>query len=259
MTLFDIQSPPLARLQNWYRSPLGQEAARIECASVQRLLANTFGYYLIQVGVIETFRDALAASRIRHRILIPGEVQDAPTAVQPWPQILARADQLPLASDSVDAILLPHTLDFAADPLAVLSEVERILIPAGRVVILGFNAMRAWGGRGLIERARGRAPWCGRFRTAAQTAKRLSALGFDIEVCEHMMYRLPFRRTLCARCEPFESWGPRFLPRLGGIYVLRAVKRVATLTPLKPSWFGRRRTILAGGAMRPTRRGTGHV
>lgn len=256
MTLFDIQNPPLARLQDWYRSPLGQEVARVECASVQRLIANTFGYYLVQIGVIETFQDALASSRIRHRVLIASE----PSAAQGWPQILSRTDQLPLAADSVDAILLPHTLDFVANPRAVLSEVERVLIPEGRVVILGFNALSAWGARGLLTgRARGRAPWCGRFRTAAQVGKWLSVLGFDIEVCEHMLYRPPFRRAQGAGCDPFESWGLRFLPRLGGVYAIRAVKRVATLTPLKPSWFGRRRAILTGGAMRPTRRGTGHV
>ena len=209
MTLFDIQSPPLARLQDWYRSPLGQEVARVECASVQRLLANTFGYYLVQIGVIETFQDALASSRIRHRILIPSE----PTRRPAWPQILARANQLPLATDSVDAILLPHTLDFVARSAGRPERGRACPDPRGACRYPGLQCPERLGCAGsLMGRARGRAPWCGRFRTAAQIGKWLSALGFDIEVCEHMLYRPPFRRALGARCEPFESWGRRFCP-----------------------------------------------
>lgn len=255
MTAFNAQNSPLARLQDWYRSPLGQTVARVECVSVERLLCQTFGYYLIQIGAVETFADALTASRIRHRVLIPG----LPTSGQHAPQILSDAHQLPFAADSVDAILLPHTLDVVADSRAVLSEVERVLIPDGRVIIVGFNALSAWGLWGWMGRTTGRAPWRGQFYTAGQIERWLSDFGFESEVCEHIMFCPPIHCAPSGRCASVESWGQRFLPALGGIYVIRAIKRVTTLTPLKPSWLGRRRIILTDGAMRPTRRGTEHV
>ncbi len=254
MTDFKGRASPFARLQDWYHSPLGLEVARIETICVQQLLSNTFGYFLVQLGVIETFREALASSRIRYRVLMPCEQ----TPCQGWPGIVAEATALPLASDGIDAILLPHTLDFTEDPLAVLREVERVLIPEGRVIILGFNALSIWGLWGLILGVRGRVPWCGRFRTSSQVEEWLSVLGFAIEVRERILFCPPFRRLLGQRCAPVESFGRRFWPLLGGVYVIRAVKRVATLTPLRPSW-SRRRAILGSGAVEPTTRGTGHA
>jgi ubiquinone/menaquinone biosynthesis C-methylase UbiE len=42
-------------------------------------------------------------------------------------------------------VVLPHTLEFSADPHHVLREVERVLVPEGRVVISGFNPASLWG------------------------------------------------------------------------------------------------------------------
>ncbi len=239
---------PLARLEDWYRSPLGMEVADRETACVEAMLGDVFGYYLVQVGVTERFREALAASRIRHRILMPCEVPSG----QPGIEVVGDPIRLPLASDGVDALLLPHTLDFVPDPRQVLREAERVLIPEGRVFVLGFNALSTWGLRGLVDRRRGRVPWCGRFLTSYRVQDWLSLLGFDVEICEHVVFRPPFGRTRGARSSALDSLGRRIWPGLGAVYVIRAVKRVATLTPLKPSWTARR--ALLPGAIEPTTR-----
>ena len=74
---------------------------------------------------------------------------------------MADPTRLPLASDRLDAVLLPHTLDFVPDPRQVLREVERVLIPEGRVVILGFNALSSWGLVRLLYRGGGASPGAG--------------------------------------------------------------------------------------------------
>jgi ubiquinone/menaquinone biosynthesis C-methylase UbiE len=53
--------------------------------------------------------------------------------------------ELPLESASVDAVLLPHTLDFCAEAHRVLREVERVLIPEGRLMIFCFNPLSPGG------------------------------------------------------------------------------------------------------------------
>ncbi|RNE90560.1 class I SAM-dependent methyltransferase [Marichromatium sp. AB31] len=253
MTACKGPDSPLAQLQRWYRSPLGTELARLECACVQQLLHDTFGYYLVQVGVTESFRDALATSRIRHRIAMPCD----PPPLARAPAIVGRASQLPLASDSIDALFLPHTLDFSPDPQAVLREAERTLIPEGRLIVIGFNALSTWGLRALLRGARGPAPWCGRFRTHYQMEAWLSDLGFALERREFLMFRPPLTRALGPGGPRIETLGRRLLPALGGVYVLRAVKRVSTLTPLRPSWRGRRQ--LLPGRVEPTARRNPHV
>ncbi|WP_346014599.1 class I SAM-dependent methyltransferase [Thiocystis violacea] len=233
--------------------------ARLESASIQRLLANTFGYYLVQVGVSDGFDAALASSRIRHRIRLP--VASFPECASPAcasGSIVGLPAQLPIASDSVDAVLLPHTLDFSPEPRAVLDEVERVLIPEGRVIVVGFNALSAWGVRRLLWRSKGRLPWCGRFYLAWRVEEWLGERGFDIEVREFLMFCPPFGAMVGRRCAALDTLGRRLWPFFGSIYVIRAVKRVATLTPVKPL-RAKPSALLAGRAVRPTTRGTGHA
>jgi SAM-dependent methyltransferase len=169
--------------------------------------------------------------------------------------VVAASGSLPIATDSVDAVFLPHTLEFSADAHQVLRETERVLIPEGRVVVIGFNALSLWGARRLAGGGRGRVPWCGKFLTPYRIGDWLSLLGFDIELQEMMMFRPPWRRALLQQLSFLDSMGRRFWPVLGGVYAIRAVKRVSTLTPLRPSWKSRR-PVLAGGAVEPTTRGS---
>jgi len=69
------------------------------------------------------------------------------------------------------------------------------------------------------------------------------------------MFRPPWRRALLKELSFLDSMGRRFWPLVGGVYAIRAVKRVSTLTPMRPSWRSRR-PVLAGGAVEPTTRGT---
>lgn len=243
---------PLAGLETWYGSPLGFEVGVRESACLQEMLEDVFGYYLVQVGVTDSFREALSASRIRYRVVMPASYA-RPRRV-PSLGVVGDPTRLPLASDAVDAVLLPHTLDFVADPRQVLREAERVLIPEGRVFILGFNALSSWGLISLLNRRRRRIPWCGRFLTPYRVEDWLSLLGFDVERRERILFELPLRRALGLRLGSLESLGRRLWPAVGGVYAIRAVKRVSTLTPIKPLWAAR--GALLPGAIEPTiRRG----
>jgi ubiquinone/menaquinone biosynthesis C-methylase UbiE len=61
---------------------------------------------------------------------------------RPLPPIFLRC-RLPKAS--LDLVTLPHTLEMHVDPHATLREVERVLVPEGRVVICGLNPASLWG------------------------------------------------------------------------------------------------------------------
>jgi len=244
----------IRHLEDWYASPLGVELAKQEEVCLERMLCDTFGYYLLQVGLNAGFAEAVATSRIRHRVLLPLAACYDSLGLQ----IAARPERFPIATDSVDAVFLPHTLDFTDEPHQVLREVERVLIPDGRVMIIGFNALSLWGLWRLVPRGRGRMPWCGDFLTPFRVRDWLSLLGFHVEMQEMMMFRPPWRRTLLGQLSFLDSLGSRFWPLFGGVYAIRAVKRVSTLTPLRPSWKTRRR-LLPGGAIEPTVRGGSHV
>ena len=59
---------------------------------------------------------------------------------------------LPFASDALDVVLLPHTLERVAEPEQVLREAERVLRGEGHVLVLGFHPWGPWGLARLIRR-----------------------------------------------------------------------------------------------------------
>lgn len=241
---------PLSPLDVWYCSPLGRELAGQEVQCLERMLRDIFGYYLLQVGGGTGLSEVLQGSRVRRHILLPAAAVHYTLGLQ----TVAAPDRLPIAADSVDVVVLPHTLEFADDAHQVLREAERVLIPEGRLVVFGFNALSLWGLWRLVRGGQGSVPWNGRFLTPFRIGDWLSLLGFDIELQEMMMFRPPWRRALLQQFSFLDTLGPRFWPVLGGVYAMRATKRVSTLMPLRPS-RKERRPVLATGAVEPTTRG----
>ncbi len=222
---------------------------------LERLLPDLFGYYLIQLGLGKISDRIRQVSRIRNHLLLdpPGQQSPVPAHIQ------ADFLRLPIATDSVDVVLLPHTLDFVADPHQLLREVERILIPEGRVIVFGLSPWGIWGIWKLLLGRTGRVPWCAQFVSQRRLNDWLSLLGFEVEVTEPLMFRPPLRNeTVMSNLELLERAGRRFWPALCNGYVMQAVRRVSTLTPVDPRWK-KRRSVFAGGVIEPSTRSTSGV
>jgi SAM-dependent methyltransferase len=232
------------QLQRWYGSPLGQRLQQREKAVLDQVLPNLFGFHLLQVGQ-PAAGDLLSASRIVHRMVMEevgplrGGAQQMGTE-----RFRGRSEQLAVASDSIDVLLLPHTLEFVGRPHEVLREAERVLIPEGHLVVLGFNPWSLFGFRRLLGGWRETSPWCGHFYSTLRLKDWLALLGFDTVLVQHYFFRPPLQHDgIMRRLGVMERGGERFWSPFGGAYLLVAKKRVATLTPIKPRWRSRRRLI----------------
>lgn len=244
-------APPVCPdLGEWLQGSTGQQLLDIEMTAVRSVLANLFGYHLLQIGDLGG-RDLLSESRVLHRSVLELECRRATGPVG----ASVRAGALPIASDSVDVVLLPHVLEFESNPHDALREVERILVPEGHVVISGFNPWSLLGLRRLFTpRSRRQIPWCGHFLGATRLKDWLSLLGFDLLSLEHHFFRPPITsHRLLQRMQFMERAGARFWPILGGVYLASARKRLVTLTPIKPRWRPRR-GLVAAGLTEPTTR-----
>ncbi len=237
---------PRVDLRDWYRSPLGRWLIEHECVHLEEVLSHLFGYYLVQVGAaMDDY--LLGASRIRNHIVI----DDA------WPinrageegarvlGIYGSADVLPLQNDSIDVVVLPHTLEFETAPHQVIREVERVLVSEGHLVILGFNPWSLWGARRLAGKWRRQPlPWRGSFRSAMRIKDWLALLGFDVLRTRYCFFRPPLQHQgIMSRLTWLDRLGARWWPYLGGIYIIVAKKQVVTLTPIRPRWRPRRSLI----------------
>ncbi|NOX43524.1 MAG: methyltransferase domain-containing protein [Gammaproteobacteria bacterium] len=232
-------------LRDWYRSDLGQRLLKQEKSTLEPLLASLFGYHLLQVGVM-TEDDLLRSSLIPNCMILDSNIKNGIdslnlSAITKAKIIGGLPDALPIASDSLDVMLLPHVLEFSRDPHQVLREVDRALIPEGHVVISGFSPWSSWLIWRLLLGWRKQPPWCGRFISLARVKDWLRLLGFEIMSVQHVFYRPPIQHDgIMNRLSFVESFGKKFLPIYGASYTLVAKKRVFTVTPIKPRWKPRR-------------------
>lgn len=229
-------------LTRWYAGQPGSRVVANEREVLAGMVDDLFGYQLLQLGQLGPDLSHLATCSVRHKALV---AQSAEAATQHG--VVAEAQRLPFAADSVDVLILAHTLDFSPDPHQVLREAERVLIPEGRVIITGFNPYSLWGLWRLFGRWRGEVPWCGHFLSYPRLSDWLTLMGFRVERMDVMEFRPP---TRSARFESIERIGRRAWPMLAGVYAVRAVKRVSRVTPVRQHWS--RLRVLGPRAIEPT-------
>jgi SAM-dependent methyltransferase len=206
-----------------------------------------FGWELLQIGAWGSARELLALARTRRQTLVaaPGFARGA--------EIIARPSQLPVTSDCIDAVLLPHTLEFAPDPYAILREADRVLVGEGQLLVLSFQPWSLWGIRARASRD-GFPPGLRRVLSAQLVREWLVLLGYEVVAARRYLYQGPWSR---AADHPGEA-SARILrrgltsPLPAGAYLLKARKRLYTLTPVR----GRRleRPAVLGGLVKPTTR-----
>lgn len=227
------------QLRRWYGRFPGRTLDAREREELEAVLSTLFGYHALQVGCL-CAQDLLSSSRISHRLVMdPDKDDQLPLGLFAYP------DSLPVRSDSLDLVLLPHTLEFERMPHRILREVDRVLIPEGHVVILGFNPWSLWGLFSYMLRWRKQAPpWCARFVSQTRIKDWLALLGFDVIEFKAFFFRPPLAHEgLMRRLQWMERLGAKAWPGFGNVYLLVAKKRITTLTPIKPRWRPRRSLI----------------
>jgi SAM-dependent methyltransferase len=153
---------------------------------------------------------------------------DGPTSTR-------KCHELPLATHSIDLVLLPHVLEFAAEPHAILREVDRVMMPEGRLVIVGFNPWSLWGLRSALGFSRNEIPWNGRFVSLLRVKDWLALLGFDVNAGRLVGYAPPFDNAKLRRRFGFmEPAGDRWWAVGGAVYMLQAIKRVRGMRLSRP-------------------------
>jgi len=214
-------------------SPPGQYALSWEQNQIDGMVANVFGYHAIQLGLSK--KNFLRSSRISHKgvIALPGEARHLANQL-----LVADPRALPLESQSVDLLVLPHLLECSCHPHQVLREVERVLMPEGRVVISGFNPWSLWGLRERIPGLDPLLPWPAHMQVSLIRLKDwLELLSFELEGSQFGAYVL-----LCETQHWLKRWsfldrfGPQWWRIMGALYVVVAVKRVRGMRLLGPAW-----------------------
>ena len=231
-----------AALDEWLAGPFGRLLIDAERRQLSASLEDVFGTHFVQIGHWGPPDAFLPLARTPRRGLVaePGARGDC----------VSHATSLALQTLSVDAILLPHTLEFEPEPHEVLREVERVLVGEGHVLILGFEPGGPWAIRHYLSR-RGFPPGLIKMMSRGRLRDWLRLLGFEVIEIRRFVHVLPLDSlTSGAFGRGMEHFGRHLDGRLGSAYLLKARKRVYSLTPIRP----RRRSApaLAGAVIEPT-------
>ncbi|MEK8084984.1 methyltransferase domain-containing protein [Aquabacterium sp. A3] len=234
------QAAPIIELHPWLALPPGQALLDWEQAQMDRLVADLFGFHALQLGLPEL--DALRANRMPHRWMAldasyagwapaPGmmgqESGEVPLGLR------CEFEALPFPSQSLDLVVLPHALELAHDPHDTLREVERVLMPEGRVVIAGFNPASLWGLRQRMSHLglahQGVLPQ-GDFIAYWRLRDWLRLLDLEVESGFFGCYRpMVSRARTWDRLQWMEHAGDRWWPVFGAVYFVVAVKRTRAM------------------------------
>lgn len=219
-------------LSAWYRTSTGRAVRRHLHSVLDPLLEGVFGYYGVVVAAGAADEALLRATPVKRGFILG--------VARGGADLLVRSEALPVQTDSVDLVVLFHALDYAADPHAVLREVDRILIPEGHVIVVGFNPWSRFGLRRFLHRRR--SPWCGAAYPGGRVRDWIALLGFELR----SVHGVGARGAVARNPEhPFSIWAA------GSLHVHHAVKRVARLTPIRSPWRAAS-SLIPGKAAEPT-------
>lgn len=226
-------------------TPPGRYLHAWEQLQLDRVAADIFGFHALQLGLPEL--DGLRSNRMPHRWVALDSAYAgwrAPKPEQPGDSTYVvgteltntklglRCDfeTLPFPNNSLDLVVLPHALELARDPHETLREVERVLVPEGKVIIVGFNPASLWGlwhrfGRLGVKSARVFPQ--GEFIAYWRLRDWLRLLGLEVETGCFGCYRPALQsERMLERFAWMDDAGDRWWPVLGAVYFIVAVKRV---------------------------------
>lgn len=237
-----------ATLHDWLETPLGSNVLAQEQCVLDEAVSNIFGFNALQVFLPEL--DALRANRIPNKITLSPDGKN---------NLLADPAALPIATQSIDLAVLPHALEFSPNPHVILREMDRVMMPEGRLIITGFNPRSLWGMRQFFSRQTAGHPWCGHFIALSRLKDWLALLGFEVNAGRFWAYSPPFATERWLRRFRFmELAGDRWWGVGGGAYMLQAIKRVQGARLITPCWNRTPAERVLASAVRRAVRRTGY-
>ena len=220
------QEMSIRGIEEWLNTPQGRYVLSWEKEKISAVVDDLFGYNALQIGLPQ--HELLAGNRIPFRQKI-GESFPV--------DVLCNFTELPFAANSIDLVVMPHALEFNDDAHQILREVERILIPEGQLVITGFNPISLWGLRRRLPGHQHAFPFNGNFLSVPRLKDWLKLLNFEVDRGNFGCYAPPCQQThWVERWRFMDVVGDRWWSYAGGVYLLRAVKRLRGMRLVFPNW-----------------------
>lgn len=208
--------------KDFYNTPSGRVVERVVRQKIRSYWDSVKGLRVLGIGYAQPYLDLFSNDAERCISLNP-----AGLGSYPWPDVkhnltaLVEETELPIETNSVDRVLLVHSLEYAELPRSNLQEIYRILKSNGRLLVVTPNRRGLWA----------RAEWAPFGHGTPYSGEQLKFLLRDnlfvYERSTTALFTPPWRWNIIQKsAETFESFAPFLLSAMGGLHVVEVSKQV---------------------------------
>ncbi|CAB1274503.1 methyltransferase domain-containing protein [Candidatus Nitrosacidococcus tergens] len=217
----------------WFNTSSGIRLLEEEQLELGNILPSLFGYHIIQLGSLNKEINLLSSSYILDQVIVDIEISKN----SQMPNVISKIDILPFGSETIDVVLLPHTLEYAPSPHFLLQEVQRVLIPNGTLIILGLNPWSFLGIRRFFPYKGEQIPWYGHFYSLTHIQRWLALLGFKVVKSRYFLFHSTAKCSrLIKNLYSLVNTKCYLSPFFFEGYLLIANKEVVRLNPVDLKW-----------------------
>ena len=219
----------ISNLRTFYSTPLGNLTKDLLCEQVSKLWPDVSGQRVLLIGYGIPLGDLFAKDAERLLYLMPKQ-----QGVIHWPTrknnsvLLSDENKLPFGDNSLDRVLLLHSIEFANPTHPMLRDVWRVLAAGGKLMVVAPNRGGLWT---RLERT----PFGhGQPYSVQQLNLILQDAVFLPERVGSALYVPPSSGNLLQRlARPWEKLGRRYFRLFSGVILVEAEKRVYLPTELR--------------------------
>jgi SAM-dependent methyltransferase len=222
MLLSLAMSDDAARLRDFYATPLGQLARRVIARRIRERWPDVRGMDVIGLGYASPYLRIFHSEARMTAALMPQS-----QGVVQWPRegpyraALVPEIGLPLRDNSAERVLAIHGLEHVDARQDYLSEIRRVLMPHGRVIVAVPNRRGAWAALDTTPFGHGR-PY-----SVGQIERLLRKASLDPVGVSPCLFAPPFRaRALPWAALAWERVGKALWPAFAGVVIVEAIKLV---------------------------------
>ena len=247
--------------ERWYETLPGKASLHVMDELCAENMSGIFGYFALQMGELSGRHNLLKNSRIAAGFTLINKqltkkqikaneqlahVDTSTDIIESNSLIISSNEQLPIETDNIDLVVASHVLEFSKDPHQVLREIDRVLVPEGHCILIGFNPFSLLRAGHFLKPATYKKSNPYKMRAAYRVKDWFSLLGFEVLDVQHFGFRPNIKnQVLFERLGWLENLSQKAWPVLGDLYMLHAKKQVIAMRPHKKVW--KAPAVLTGG------------
>jgi len=215
-----------------YQTPRGKLLKELEAGYLQKSITVSCQQIILQIGGLGWESEFIDCSLYKNYTILDAKS----LGCDQTRKVRAKAYNLPLQSDSIDMIIIPHLLEFDTHRFQTMREVERVLKPEGLLIILNFNPWSIWVRYQYLWDKKLADSWRGHFISRFRILDWLKLLNFEVAVSSE--FNLD---SINSRHGKFIAYGHSLFSTA---YAVKAIKRRYNIIPLSPVKNGSPRLAL---------------